>query len=78
MASPNMLDCVLAVLSSDNKVLLRQIFSDLSSQMESWKLLKSGEHFSLIEKSLYRDICAKTAYLLDRVEAMDMTHAALR
>ena len=63
MASTSLLDRASSALKSNNKVLLRQIYNDLSAQISVCRVLTAGEHFPKIGKTLYRDIGAETAYL---------------
>ena len=79
MASLSMLDRVLSALSSDNREVLGQIYRDFSSQIKKEKRLKTGEHFPLIGKCLYRDIIAETVYLPQLLKAeRNIAHVALR
>ena len=60
MASTSLLDRASSALKSNNKVLLRQIYNDLSAKISLCRVLTAGEHFPKIGKTLYRDIGAET------------------
>ena len=62
MASTSLIDRASSALKSNNKVLLRQIYNDLSAKISVGRVLTAGEHFPKIGKTLYRDIGTETAY----------------
>ena len=61
MACTSLLDRASSALKSNNKVLLRQIYNDLSAKISVCRVLTAREHFLKIGKTLYRDIGAETA-----------------
>ena len=50
MASTSLLDRASSALKSNNKVLLRQTYNDLSAKISSCQVLTAGEHFPKIGK----------------------------
>ena len=54
MASTSLLDRASSALKSNNKVLLRQTYNDLSAKISSCQVLTAGEHFPKIGIPRYR------------------------
>ena len=56
-----------------------KVYTELSLRLASTRMLKSGEHFPLIGKSLYRDNMAETTFVPEHVRRDKSTfYAALR
>lgn len=69
MASTSVFDRAISALKSNDEVLLRQIYSDLSAKVSACRALAKGEHFPMIGRTLFRDIGAETTYLPQHVKA---------
>ena len=79
MAASTLLGRILTVLQHSDMDVLRKVYTELSLRLASTQMLKSGEHFPLIGKLLYRDIMAETTFVPGHVRRDKSTfYAALR